>query len=162
MFEMTWFRWLLVAVLILLMGWKNTRRKCLPLSMRGRKHDDWGFPPLTWVPRGWTVVCGKNWPEPPLLLLGDSGWKKEYYAELQHHSPVFIDLHGSKFPIPRPHHWLITSVKYRGFLPIFPYLAITFTRWHFRIGLMRWDDVDHYYQMWTIAFHTLDVERKNL
>jgi len=154
--------WLVLLIILVFLGWRNTKRDCLPPSLKNRRHDDWGIPPLTWVPRGWTIVCGKNWPEPPLKLLGDSGWRREHKDELQHFTADFIARYGDRFPIPRPHHWVLTSVKYRGFLPIFPYFAITFTKHHFRIGLMRWDDVDHYYQMWTIARHTLDVERKNL
>ncbi len=157
-----WLRVVLFIIVVVLLGWRNTRRKCLPKSMRGRKHDDWGFPPLTWIPRGWTVVCGSSWPEPPKKWLGDSGWNRGHANELQHHLPHDIARYGNVLPIPRPHHWVLSSVAWWGILPIFPYLAITFTKWHFRIGLMRWDDVDHYYQIWTIAFHTLDVERKNL
>jgi len=128
--------------------------ECLPESLRGRLHDDWPWP-ISLIPRSWTVVCGPDWPEAPELLAGNSGWTLEDKDRFGHLTNEFLEFYGDRFPIPKPKHWFISAVMY-DWIPL-PYFAITFPGgWHFRIGALRWDDVDKYYEIWTIALHKID------
>ena len=128
--------------------------ECLPIHLRDKKHDDFPWP-LSLIPRSWTIVCGADWPEAPELLAGNSGWTLEDRGAIGHHTEEFIEKYGAVFPIPKPKHWVITAVMY-DWIPL-PYFAITFpNRWHFRIGLLRWDDVDSYFEVGTLAFHKID------
>jgi len=127
---------------------------CLPIANRGRLHDDWPWP-ISLIPRSWTVVCGPDWPEAPELLAGNSGWTLEDKHRFGHFTDEFLEFYGSRLPIPKPRHWVITAVMY-DWIPL-PYFAITFPNgWHFRIGALRWDEVDSYYEIWTIALHKIN------
>jgi len=125
--------------------------KCLPEHLRDRLHDDWPWP-ISMIPRSWTIVCGSDWPEAPELLAGDSGWTSEDRGRFGHFADEFFEKYKERFPIPKPKHWVITAVMY-DWIPL-PYFAITLPNgWHFRIGVLRWDDVDNYYEIGTIASH---------
>lgn len=129
--------------------------ECLPESLRGRKHDDWPSP-ISAIPRSYTVVCDDSWPEVPELLAGDSGWTLEDKHRFGHFTDEFLEKYGSRLPIPKPGHWVITAVFYTEDIPL-PYFAITLkNNFHFRIGAVRWDEVDHYWELWTIAWHVID------
>lgn len=112
--------------------------KELPAHLR-RGHDD--YPLLfAWIPRSWTAFF---WGEPSMML----GNQKHFLGD----SPKPIGEPGSfqvsRFPdLPIPFSWL----------PL--YIAFTTPNgWHVRLGA-RWDDVDSYIQVPTIAFKN-DVKK---
>ena len=128
--------------------------ECLPEHLRGKAHDDWP-PPINAIPRSWTVVCGSDWPEAPELLAGDSGWTLEDKHRFGHFTDEFLEEYGSRLDIPKPKHWVVTAVYY-DWIPL-PMFAITFPNgWHFRDGALRYDYVDKYWEIWTLAFHKID------
>lgn len=124
---------------------------CLPEKLK-KRHDDW-FWLISWVPRGWTAVCGKNWPMPPKLLLGDSGWRGTDQAIQGHHTSNWLDNHGKVLPIPKPGNWLLSAAMYKGWLPV-PMFAITWSNGdYYSIGIARWDNVDNYYDLYRVRAH---------
>ena len=136
-------------------------RECLPEADRHRPHDDW-FWPISMIPRYWTAVCGDEWPQFPELLAGNSGWTLADKPILTHHTDEFIEAYGDRLPIPKPGHWVFSAVMY-DYVPLF-YFGITFkndgksTEYeHFRIGVMRWDDVDNFWELFELAQHAITV-----
>lgn len=132
---------------------------CLPEGLKGKRHDDWRWY-VSWVKRSWTARCGKNWPVPPKLLLGNAGWTeadayrfghfntprhKEHYNVLG--AGDFLKKYGSVMPIPKAGYWMVTAVMYRGWLPL-PMFAFKWKNEHYiSLGLARWDEVDFYYDL---------------
>ncbi len=132
---------------------------CLPEGLKGKRHDDWRWY-LRWVKRSWTAKCGKNWPFPPKLLLGNSGWNaddghrfghfntprhREHYNVAGAHE--FLQKYGNILPIPKPGNWMISAVMYRGWLPL-PMIAIRFKNEDlYSLGIARLDEVDFYYDL---------------
>ncbi|MFQ5538800.1 MAG: hypothetical protein ACE5FB_00235 [Candidatus Binatia bacterium] len=127
---------------------------CLPEGLKGKRHDDWRWY-VSWVKRSWTARCGKNWPVPPKLLLGNSGWNEAdayrfgHFNDPRHknHYNVsgaeeFLKKYGSVMPIPKAANWMD-----RGWLPL-PMFAWKFANEHYiSLGLARWDEVDFYYDL---------------
>ena len=128
--------------------------ECLPKHLRDHLHDDWPWP-INLIPRSWTVVCGPDWPEAPELLAGNSGWTSEDRDRFGHLPDEFFEKYKDRFEIPKPGFWVITAVMY-DYIPL-PYFAITFkNNLHFRVGALRWDLVDSYFEVGTLALHTID------
>ena len=135
--------------------------KCLPDSLKGQPHTDWKagwLRILSWVPRSWTAWCGWAWPQPPWRILGNSGWTGADQAKHPHHSVKWLNDHGHVMPIPKAGHWVISSVPWLKFLPIFPMFAITFKTPaddpdYFSLGVARWDDIDNYYDILRVRAH---------
>lgn len=125
--------------------------ECLPEKLR-KRHDDW-FWPVSYIPRGWTAKCGKRWPMPPKLLLGNSGWTGADHNQMQHHTVEWLDKYGKVLPIPKAGHWILTAAMYAGWIPV-PMFAITWKNGdYFSIGLARWDNVDNYYDLFRVRAH---------
>lgn len=107
---------------------------CLPPHLQGKRHDDWPWP-LSYVPRAWTSFCRGSFARPPRKLWGTTASKFDF--------PRLGWPFSYPQPIPKPGHW-------HAAWP--PYFALTTSAgWHFRIGA-RYDDVDLYYTMPSIAF----------
>jgi len=120
--------------------------KCLPDNLKGKPHDDWvSF--VSWVPRSWTARCGWAWPQPPKLLIGNSGWDLKDYHRFGHHDYEFFKLIRHVLPIPKPGHFMISAVLFLKFIPL-PMMAWSFKAggW-ISLGVVRWDDVDKYYDV---------------
>ncbi len=134
--------------------------KCLPDGLKGKTHTDWKAGALRflwWVPRSWTAWCGWAWPQPPVRLLGDSGWTEADQPLHGHHTKKFMREYGHVLPIPKAGHWLVSVVFWLKFIPL-PMVAITFDTEeaageegydpdYFSLGIARWDDVDKYYDL---------------
>jgi len=132
---------------------------CLPEGLKGKRHDDWRWY-LRWVKRAWTARCGKNWPFPPKLLLGNSGWTEAdayrfgHFNKPRHkdHYNVsgaeeFLKLYGHILPIPKAGYTMLSAVMYRGWLPV-PMFAKRFKNENlFSLGIARLDEVDFYYDL---------------
>lgn len=124
---------------------------CLPEKLQ-KNHDDW-FWPFSLIPREWTARCGKNWPMPPKLLLGNSGWTDADQWRMQHHTVEWLDTYGKLLPIPKAGHWIVTAVMYRGWLPL-PMFALTWKNGdYYSLGFARWDNVDKYYDLFRVRAH---------
>ncbi|MBI2607390.1 MAG: hypothetical protein HYW51_01030 [Candidatus Doudnabacteria bacterium] len=79
--------------------------------------------------------------EPPTMIFGS----RHYLQAMATSGEV-----GPK-PIPANGQWQFSLVRIRKNSWFFlPYIAFTFCSVHFRIGC-RWDDVDHYYTLDSIA-----------
>lgn len=124
--------------------------KCLPDSLKGKPHNDW-FWPLSYVPRSWTARCGWAWPQPPKLLLGNSGWENDdYHNFVGHYSREEFEARRHILPIPKEGHFLLTAVLWLKFIPL------PMFNWNFKgkgyisLGIVRWDDVDEYYDLMRI------------
>ena len=106
-----------------------------------KPHNDWPWP-LKWVPRRWTsFYLGRK---APVKVLGS---QREMVV-----APGF-DRAGPK-PIPEIGAWQLTRFPglWAPFRWIPLYFAVTFKSGrHFRLGLFRWDDVDGYFTVFTIA-----------
>jgi len=96
-------------------------------------HNDWP-PPISAIPRSWTVFCDDTWPEAPELLAGDSGWTLEDKHRFGHFTDEFLEEYGNRLPIPKPGHWVITAVFYTEDIPL-PYFAITLKK---QLALQGW------------------------
>lgn len=119
---------------------------CLPEGLKGKRHDDWRWY-VAWVPRAWTARCGKNWPQPPKRLWGGSGWEESDHHMFGHHELEYFKKIRKVLPWPKAGYALLSAVLYRGWIPL-PMFAITYRNEdHFSIGLVRWDDVDNYYDL---------------
>lgn len=137
--------------------------KCLPPSLKGKKHDDW-FWPLSYVPRGWTAKCGWAWPQPPVRIWGSSGWKESDWPDIEiggetyyfgHHTPEYFKSIRKISPIARPGHLFVSAVLFLKFIPL-PMLAWTFKNGSYvSLGIVRWDDVDKYYDLLRVRAHGL-------
>lgn len=128
--------------------------ECLPEKLR-KRHDDWKFlwGIASWVPRGWTAKCGKRWPMPPKLLLGNSGWTGADQIGQGHHTVIWLDKYGKVLPIPKAGHWLVSACMYNGWIPV-PMFALTWKNGdYFSIGIARWDNVDQYYDLFRLRAH---------
>jgi len=126
--------------------------ECLPESLKGKRHSDWIWI-ISWVPRSWTARCGKRWPMPPKLLLGDSGWTGADQWMLGHHTVEWLDKYGKILPIPKAGHWILTAAMYKGWIPV-PMFAITWKNGdYFSWGLARYDNVDNYYDLFRVRAH---------
>ena len=132
---------LLTAVVYLGAGFAAALRlgdnDCLPLHLRDKKHDDRVLP-FCWIPRRLTA---RPLPEPPIMVAGspDHAMSETKNGE-----------YGPS-PIPGKNQWQISVVPIRpGSWLFLPYFALTTRCVHFRIGT-RWDDIDHYYTLDSLA-----------
>ena len=125
--------------------------ECLPENLR-KRHDDWTWI-VSWVPRGWTAKCGKRWPMPPKLLLGDSGWRGIDQRVQGHHTAEWLDEYGKVLPIPKHGNWLLSAAMYNGWFPV-PMFAIKWSNGdYYSLGIARWDNVDNYYDLFRVRAH---------
>jgi len=110
----------------------------IPESILKGVHTDYRFAILQSVPRSFTSYCLAG---PPILLMGNQdNWAKHKNGEF-----------GPK-AIPKGGEWQLSFVRWRTGWPVFlPYFAFNHFGWHFRVGT-RWDDVDQYYTVPTLAF----------
>lgn len=128
--------------------------KCLPDSLKGKPHNDW-FWPLSYVPRSWTARCGWAWPQPPLLLIGKSGWEVSDHHMFGHHTLEYFKKIRNILPIAKPGHLFVSAVLFLKFIPL-PMLAWTFRNGDYvSLGIVRWDDVDKYYDLMRVRAHGL-------
>lgn len=98
----------------------------LPEHLRSANHPDYVISVLRGIPR---KVTSCHFVEPPIKILGNASVK----------------------PISKPGSWQLSAVQVKKDWPFFfPYFAFTFNGVHFRVGC-RWDNVDHYYTMPSIA-----------
>jgi len=91
-------------------------------------------------------------------LLGNSGYTGADQPAFSHHTVKFMEENGHVLPIPAPGRWIVSSVLFLKFLPILPMFAIKFKtpvgdEDYFSIGIARWDDVDHYYDLLRVRAH---------
>ena len=150
---------LVILTLILTIGGGN---KCLPDYLR-KRHDDWRWY-VAWVQRGWTARCGWAWPMPPKRILGDSGWKESDWPSVvinaethyfNHHPFEYFKKIRKILPIAKPGHFLISAVWFMKFIPL-PMWVKTFKNGDYiSLGIVRWDDVDSYYDLWRVRGHGL-------
>ncbi len=120
--------------------------ECLPESLKGKRHDDWRWY-VRWVPRAWTARCGPRWPQPPKRIWGSAGWTEEDHHMFGHHEKDYYMKIKEVLPIPKAGHALLSVVLWSKFLPL-PMFAITYRNGdYFSIGVVRWDDVDKYYDL---------------
>lgn len=142
----TWIKYLVVFyfslgfLTALLFGGGN----CLPPHLANEGHSDrvLGF---RWMSRELTARCLV---QPPIPLITS----RNFPLSLARNG-----VYGPK-PIPGPNQMQVSLVQVREGWPFFlPYLAVTAQRLHFRIGV-RWDDVDHYYTLDSIALKMMEFE----
>ena len=139
---------LVIFILTLVIGGGN---KCLPERLR-KRHDDWIWI-VSWVPRGWTARCGWAWPQPPKLLVGDSGWEMTDHHRFGHHTEEEFKKYRHIMPIPKRDHFMVTVVFFLHFIPL-PMMAWTFKNEDYiSLGLVRWDNVDKYYDRSRVRAH---------
>lgn len=94
------------------------------------RHTDWIWP-LSYIPRNWTAF---NSDVPPVKIAGTE--------RLEDH-----------LDIPERGKWVLAGVMN---LRIPVYFALTTNSgWHFRVGLLRYDFVDEYYQIATFTIKKL-------
>lgn len=138
--------------------------KCLPKQLKGKRHDDWKIgswkiEPIWRIPRAWTAKCGWAWPQPPKLLLGNSGWTAEdahlfgHYNTEDHTAEDFLRDNGDVLPIPKAGNFLVSAVMWLKFIPL-PMITWAFKNGDYiSLGVVRWDDVDGYYDLLRIRAH---------
>lgn len=123
--------------------------KCLPDNLKGKKHTDW-WKIVAWVPRSWTAWCGWAWPQPPILLIGKSGWEIADHHRFGHHTEKEFKRYKNILSVPKPGHFFISAILWLKFIPL-PFMA-----WSFKnedmvsLGVARWDDVDKYYDLFRV------------
>ncbi len=126
--------------------------KCLPDNLKGKRHDDLIWI-LRWIPRSWSARCGKRWPQPPKLLLGNSGWTAEDAHIFGHHNTEdhtaadFLRANGDILPVPKAGHGFVSAVMWSGWLPLVFWARSFKGGGMISWGLVRWDDVDKYYDI---------------
>lgn len=89
------------------------------MSIPSGNHSDWPWP-FSYIPRNWTAF---NSTIPPIKIAG---------TETDEH-----------LDIPERGKWVIAGFERRR-IPVY-FAMTTLSGWHFRIGLLRYDYVDHYY-----------------
>jgi len=134
-----------LIILILAIGGGN---KCLPEHLH-KNHDDWRWY-VAWVPRAWTARCGWAWPQPPKKLLGNSGWTMEDRHMFGHHSDDFYEKNRHILPIVKAGNFMVTAVLFMKFIPL-PMMIWAFKKGgYISLGVVRWDDVDSYYDLFRL------------
>ncbi len=120
-------------------------RDCLPVWLKGQKHID-RIPGLSWMSRNSTA---RALVEPPFMIMGSKG---QLLGCGKNGKP------GPK-PIPKAGQWQLCAVQVEeGSWFFLPYFAITTRFVHFRIGT-RWDDVDNYYTLDSVALKVKDFRK---
>ncbi|GEM_PF-3364971 len=110
----------------------------LPSTLQDKTHTDFTISFMQWVPRAWTA---RTLVEAPFMILGS----KDH--------PTALGKNGTRGPKPvsREGEWQISVVQVKQGLPFYlPYVAFGACGYHWRIGT-RWDDVDHYYIVFSVA-----------
>lgn len=108
------------------------------LEILNKRHTDWPWP-LSYIPRRWTAC---DWGVPVLVM----GNQRETREDAASHT-------AGPAPVGEAGSWQLSLFpKAPGPLKHIPtYFAFTLKNgWHFRIGA-RWDDVDSYTQVPTLA-----------
>ena len=142
-----------IFILVTVIGGGN---KCLPERLR-KRHNDWIWI-LSWVPRSWTARCGWAWPMPPTRILGDSGWEMSDHHMFGHHSEELFKTYRHILPISKPGHYLISVVFFLHFIPLPMWVKTFKDGGYISLGVVRWDDVDGYYDLRRIRAHKLKAK----
>ena len=119
---------------------------CLPSKLQDKKHCDYSIEFFQRISRNFTSRCLAG---PPVMILGSNTHDKRFGPN---------DLSGPS-PIGNRGQWQISMIQVERGLPFyFLYFAWTSQNGiHYRIGT-RWDDIDGYFTIFSVARRNFNTE----